>query len=61
MHLLWSWVQPITLMIAEWKNHGGAGNGEIPSQMILVAGWRRHVKRRGRELVEWWVIVESSE
>ena len=61
MHLLWSWVWPITPMIAEWTNHCGAGNGEPPSQTILVVGGRRHVVR----VVENWlgslVVVESGE
>ena len=48
-------------MIAKRMNHGGAGNGETPSQTILVVRGRRHV----RGVVESWlsglVVVESGE
>ena len=56
MHLLWSWVWPITPMIAEWTNHSWAGNGQSPSQTILVVGGRRHIGRVVSESVRVLIL-----
>ena len=60
MHLFRSCVRSIASMIAKRTSNSGAGDGETPSQNILVVGGRRHVERC-RELVEWLVVVENSE
>ena len=48
-------------MIVKRTSYSGAGDGETPGQNILVVGGRRHVGKSGGELVEWLVVVESSE
>ena len=39
----------------------GAGDGETPSQMILVVGQRRHVGRVAESWLSGLVVVESGE
>ena len=48
-------------MIAKRMNHSGAGDGETPSQMILVVGGRRHVERVVESWLSGLVVVESGE
>ena len=46
-------------MVAKWTKSTGAGDGETPNQMILVAGRHRHVE--SGEEKSWLVVVESGE
>ena len=48
-------------MVVKWTDHSGAGNGKTPSQTILVAGGRRHIRRVVESLLSGLVVVESGE
>ena len=61
MHLFRSCVWSITSMIVKRMSYSGAGDGETPSQNILVVGGRRHVERRVESWLSSVVVVESGE
>ena len=48
-------------MIVKRTSHSGAGDGETPSQNVLVIGGGRHVERRVESLLSGVVVVESGE
>ena len=48
-------------MIAERMSHSGTGDGEAPSQNVLVVGGRRHVVRVEESWLSGLIVVESGE
>ena len=44
-------------MIAERTSNSGAGDGEAPSQNILVVGGQRHVGRMVESWLSGWLLL----